>query len=131
MGDANVLAGALLVGLVILDTALVTVSRLRRGVTLVTGGRDHLSHRLLLARARRAAWRACWRSCRRSCARARSSGIGWAPMSSSAVALAAVTLGVLAIAVLDTARWRPAGIAVGTASGTARGAVGLTAVDRQ
>jgi hypothetical protein len=47
------------------------------------------------------------------------------------LALAAVTIGVLAIAVLDTARWRPMGIAVDTASGAARGAVGLTAVDRQ
>ena len=36
-------------GILILDTALVTLSRTRRGVTLVTGGRDHLSHRLLPA----------------------------------------------------------------------------------
>ncbi len=54
----SILAGALLAGLPILDTALVSVSRLRRGVTLVTGGRDHLTSsaaaRLLaLADARR------------------------------------------------------------------------------
>jgi UDP-GlcNAc:undecaprenyl-phosphate GlcNAc-1-phosphate transferase len=36
-----------LVGVPVLDTALVTVSRLRRGVTLLTGGRDHVTHRLL------------------------------------------------------------------------------------
>ena len=34
-------------GVVILDTTLVCVSRTRRGVSLPTGGRDHLTHRLL------------------------------------------------------------------------------------
>jgi UDP-GlcNAc:undecaprenyl-phosphate GlcNAc-1-phosphate transferase len=43
----SLLAGAMLVGLVILDTTLVVVSRRRRGVALVTAGRDHLSHRIL------------------------------------------------------------------------------------
>jgi UDP-GlcNAc:undecaprenyl-phosphate GlcNAc-1-phosphate transferase len=47
LGGAAVLAAAMLVGLVILDTTLVVVSRRRRGVTLMTGGRDHLTHRLL------------------------------------------------------------------------------------
>jgi len=37
----------MIVGLVILDTTLVVVSRRRRGVPLLTGGRDHLTHRLL------------------------------------------------------------------------------------
>lgn len=51
-GDANLGASALpfaamLVGLVILDTTLVVISRRRRGVPLLTGGRDHLTHRLL------------------------------------------------------------------------------------
>lgn len=41
------LSGALVAGLPILDTTLVVVSRRRRGVPLVTGGRDHLTHRLL------------------------------------------------------------------------------------
>jgi UDP-GlcNAc:undecaprenyl-phosphate/decaprenyl-phosphate GlcNAc-1-phosphate transferase len=35
-----------LVGLPALDTALVIVSRLRRGVPVLSGGRDHLTHRL-------------------------------------------------------------------------------------
>ena len=37
---------ALLVGLPLLDTALVMVSRRRRGAHLWSGGRDHLTHRL-------------------------------------------------------------------------------------
>ena len=41
------LVAAMIVGLPILDTALVSVSRVRRGLTVVTAGRDHLTHRLL------------------------------------------------------------------------------------
>lgn len=47
LGGSAILTAGLLVGLVILDTTLVIVSRRRRGVPLVTGGRDHLTHRLL------------------------------------------------------------------------------------
>jgi UDP-GlcNAc:undecaprenyl-phosphate GlcNAc-1-phosphate transferase len=38
---------ALLLGVPLLDTALVMVSRRRRGIPLLTGGRDHLTHRIL------------------------------------------------------------------------------------
>ena len=37
--------GLLLVGIPALDTSLVIVSRLRRGVSILTGGQDHLTHR--------------------------------------------------------------------------------------
>ena len=46
-GTAAVFAVIPLVGLAVLDTTLVVVSRLRRGVGVFTGGRDHLTHRLL------------------------------------------------------------------------------------
>ena len=46
-GYAGILALAPIGGLVMFDAALVSVSRIRRGVPLVTGGRDHLSHRVL------------------------------------------------------------------------------------
>ncbi len=42
-----VVIAALVVGLVIFDTSLVIFSRLRRGAPLLTGGRDHVTHRLL------------------------------------------------------------------------------------
>lgn len=45
-GEMLVVA-VVLVGLPALDTALVIVSRLRRRVTVLSGGRDHLTHRLL------------------------------------------------------------------------------------
>ena len=47
LGFAALLCAALVVGLVILDTTLVVISRRRRGISLLTGGRDHLTHRLL------------------------------------------------------------------------------------
>jgi UDP-GlcNAc:undecaprenyl-phosphate/decaprenyl-phosphate GlcNAc-1-phosphate transferase len=46
-GTAAVFAVVPVVGLAVLDTALVVVSRVRRGVGVLTGGRDHLTHRLL------------------------------------------------------------------------------------
>lgn len=46
LGPSGVIVGALLVGLVILDTTLVTVSRSRAHRPLLSGGRDHLTHRL-------------------------------------------------------------------------------------
>ena len=46
VGWSFVLAAALLAGLPVLDTTLVMVSRRRAGVPLLTGGRDHLTHRL-------------------------------------------------------------------------------------
>jgi UDP-GlcNAc:undecaprenyl-phosphate GlcNAc-1-phosphate transferase len=48
IGWVMVLVTVVLVGLPALDTALVIVSRLRRGVSLYQGGRDHVTHRLLL-----------------------------------------------------------------------------------
>jgi UDP-GlcNAc:undecaprenyl-phosphate GlcNAc-1-phosphate transferase len=47
LGQAVVLAALPLVGLPVLDTTLVIISRTRRGVHLISGGRDHLTHRLL------------------------------------------------------------------------------------
>jgi UDP-N-acetylmuramyl pentapeptide phosphotransferase/UDP-N-acetylglucosamine-1-phosphate transferase len=46
LGLEHVLAATLLVGVPVLDTTLVSVSRRRAGVSLWTGGRDHLTHRL-------------------------------------------------------------------------------------
>jgi UDP-GlcNAc:undecaprenyl-phosphate GlcNAc-1-phosphate transferase len=113
-GDANVLVAGLMVGIVILDTALVSVSRTRRGVTLLTGGRDHLTHRLLLVcRSPRAVAALLATGQTALCAVALgvrgSSGDGIA-----IVALTAACFGVVVIAVLDTPRWRPVGIATRT-----------------
>jgi UDP-GlcNAc:undecaprenyl-phosphate GlcNAc-1-phosphate transferase len=57
LGWALIPLAVLLVGLPALDTALVIVSRKRRGAGVFTGGRDHLTHRLRarLGSARRVA----------------------------------------------------------------------------
>jgi UDP-GlcNAc:undecaprenyl-phosphate/decaprenyl-phosphate GlcNAc-1-phosphate transferase len=47
LGWASLLALAPLAGLPIFDTTLVVVSRYRRGAPILSGGRDHLTHRLL------------------------------------------------------------------------------------
>jgi len=122
VGHAQVIIGALMAGVVILDTALVTLSRTRRGVTLVTGGRDHLSHRLLpalrspqgVAAALAVAQAAL---CVLAIVGGRSSGEVLAIL-----ALVTVSLGVVAIAVLDSERWRPPGIAVGARRGVTEAA---------
>jgi UDP-GlcNAc:undecaprenyl-phosphate/decaprenyl-phosphate GlcNAc-1-phosphate transferase len=46
LGPSGVIVAALLVGLVILDTTLVVVSRSRGGRPVLSGGRDHITHRL-------------------------------------------------------------------------------------
>src|SRR3954471_15403545 len=45
-GPSGVIVAALLLGLVILDTTLVVFSRSRGGRPVMSGGRDHMSHRL-------------------------------------------------------------------------------------
>jgi UDP-GlcNAc:undecaprenyl-phosphate/decaprenyl-phosphate GlcNAc-1-phosphate transferase len=49
LGQAVVIAATLFVGLPALDTALVVLSRMRRGAAILSGARDHLTHRLLRA----------------------------------------------------------------------------------
>src|SRR3954467_455231 len=46
LGPSGVIVAALLVGLVIPDTTLVVVSRSRGGRPVLSGGRDHITHRL-------------------------------------------------------------------------------------
>src|SRR5438874_10499949 len=46
LGAGALLASAVLVGLPVLDTTLVVISRRRRGISVLTGGTDHLTHRL-------------------------------------------------------------------------------------
>lgn len=47
LGLEDLFALVPIVGLVVLDTTLVVISRTRRGAPILSGGRDHLTHRLL------------------------------------------------------------------------------------
>jgi UDP-GlcNAc:undecaprenyl-phosphate GlcNAc-1-phosphate transferase len=112
-GAAGLSVAGLLVGVPILDTALVSLSRRRRGVTIMTGGRDHLTHRLLLTlHTPRAVAGALGLVQAILCAIAIAADqSGGAALAASATV--AIVLGAMIICLLDTARWRPAGIAVG------------------
>ena len=96
---------AVLVGLPALDTALVIVSRLRRRVPVLSGGRDHLTHRLLEALG----------SCRRVAlalagAQAVASGLAIPllyldPDAAAAAAAAVLVSGLALIAVMEAPGW--------------------------
>jgi UDP-GlcNAc:undecaprenyl-phosphate GlcNAc-1-phosphate transferase len=99
--------GVLLAGLPLLDTALVILSRRRAGVSVLQGGRDHLTHRLrtrlpserVVAVALGAAQAVL-------CA-----GALWLSQHSGSSVVAWVLLlcaGALTVAVLETQRWAPA-----------------------
>jgi UDP-GlcNAc:undecaprenyl-phosphate GlcNAc-1-phosphate transferase len=101
LGAGAVVAVAPIVGLPILDTTLVMVSRARRGVPLFSGGQDHLTHRLLgqLGAPRRVALTL-------ALAQAALCAIGLGLLGASAavvigVGFAYIGLGALAIMVLD------------------------------
>jgi UDP-GlcNAc:undecaprenyl-phosphate/decaprenyl-phosphate GlcNAc-1-phosphate transferase len=101
LGAAAVVAVAPIVGLPILDTTLVMVSRWRRGVPLLSGGRDHLTHRLLgrVGTPRRVAFAL-------AIAQTALCGIGLGLLGSSefvviAVGIVYIGLGSFAIMVLD------------------------------
>jgi UDP-GlcNAc:undecaprenyl-phosphate GlcNAc-1-phosphate transferase len=111
-GNAGLLLGALLVGVPIFDVALVSLSRHRRGVPLVTGGRDHLTYRILLVRRSPHAVAAMLASAQLLLCALGIGGYELGARGVSLVALVAFLCGVTAVVVLDTPRWRPRGIAV-------------------
>ncbi len=108
LGWAFVPVAVVLVGLPALDTALVVVSRLRRGAGVFVGGRDHLTHRLRakLGSARRVALVL-------AAAQAALTGAGaiLAGSDKSVAALAATALilvGIAVVALLESPDWAPA-----------------------
>ena len=108
LGIDGALVGGLAVGLPILDTSLVMVSRRRRRVPFVKGGRDHLTHRLLArtTSARRVALRL-------AAVQLILVGLAVAAVERRdtsfviVVAVAAVILGAGAIVLLESPAWRP------------------------
>jgi UDP-GlcNAc:undecaprenyl-phosphate GlcNAc-1-phosphate transferase len=107
LGVSAILGGVLVAGLPILDTTLVVVSRHRRGVPFVTGGRDHLTHRLLprAGSARRvAALLAAGQGVLTGLAIV-SFQLG--PEFAAPAALIVMVAGIGAVGLLDSAAWRP------------------------
>lgn len=108
LGWAFVPVAVVLVGLPALDTALVVVSRLRRGAGVFVGGRDHLTHRLRakLGSARRVALVLAT-----SQAVLTAAGAVLVERDKSVAAFAATVLilvGVALVALLESPDWAPA-----------------------
>jgi UDP-GlcNAc:undecaprenyl-phosphate/decaprenyl-phosphate GlcNAc-1-phosphate transferase len=112
-GDPAVLVGGLLIGLPIFDTTLVSYSRLRRGVTLLSGGRDHLTHRLLLVLRTPRAVAATLAVLQAGLSALAILAFELGATAPAWVGLGVFICGVIAVVALDSPRWQPAGIAVG------------------
>jgi UDP-GlcNAc:undecaprenyl-phosphate/decaprenyl-phosphate GlcNAc-1-phosphate transferase len=118
-GSAGVLVGALLTGLPILDVTLVSVSRTRRGVSVMTGGRDHLSHRILLVTRSPRLVALTLAALQAILCSLAILGYELGTGAVAGLAFGAFAVGILAILLLDTATWRPAGIATAAEPGGA------------
>jgi UDP-GlcNAc:undecaprenyl-phosphate GlcNAc-1-phosphate transferase len=107
LGWPVLLVGGMLLGALVLDTTLVIVSRSRRGVALVTAGRDHLTHRL---HARLAS--AGWVAATLVLAQAAVAGLAVAALHAGRTAIVATAVGCLSlgaavIALLESPGWAP------------------------
>jgi UDP-GlcNAc:undecaprenyl-phosphate GlcNAc-1-phosphate transferase len=109
LGWPVLLVAALLLGVLVLDTLLVVVSRTRRGVALVTAGRDHLTHRL---RVKLASPRAVAVALALIQAAVSSVAIVAAQSGRTSIivaALSCLTAGAAVVALLDSPQWATAG----------------------
>ena len=109
MGWPVLLVAALCLGIPVLDTLLVVVSRTRRRVSIATGGRDHLTHRLHTKLASPRAVAA-------TLALTQAAVSGFAIVAAQSgrttiivTALGILGLGVAAVAVLEHPAWATAG----------------------
>jgi UDP-GlcNAc:undecaprenyl-phosphate GlcNAc-1-phosphate transferase len=111
LGFALLPVAVVLAGLPAFDTALVIVSRRRRGVTVLLGGNDHLAHRLRarLGSARRAAG-----ALAAAQALLVGAGAALASLAAPAAAVGSIALigaGVVAIVLLEHPEWLPVPVA--------------------
>jgi UDP-GlcNAc:undecaprenyl-phosphate/decaprenyl-phosphate GlcNAc-1-phosphate transferase len=109
LGWPVLLVAALLLGVLVLDTLLVVVSRTRRGVALVTAGRDHLTHRL---RVKLASPRAVAAALALIQAAVSVVAIVAAQIGRTSIivaALSCLTAGVAIVALLDSPQWAAGG----------------------
>jgi UDP-GlcNAc:undecaprenyl-phosphate/decaprenyl-phosphate GlcNAc-1-phosphate transferase len=117
LGAPILLVGALLLAIPVLDTMLVVVSRTRRHVSLATGGRDHLTHRL---RTRLGSPRGVAAALALA-----QGGVSLCAIVTArdgrtavvAVALCFLGLGAMAVALLERPAWSAPGLGVGEVAG--------------
>jgi UDP-GlcNAc:undecaprenyl-phosphate GlcNAc-1-phosphate transferase len=123
LGDVAILAAALVVGVPILDTSLVVLSRWRAGVSPLTAGRDHLTHRLLgrLESPRRVA--VLLATTQAVLCAAAIGGHESGRVSLAVLAAVCAALGIAVVVVLESATWRPERPSSTAPTGTDRAAV--------
>jgi len=107
LGGSAVLAGGLIVGLPILDTALVVISRTRRRAPVMRGNVDHLTHRLLprVGSTRRLAAVLALAQCGLVAVAIAVFQLG--QVATEVAAASAFALGLCVIRVLESPPWRP------------------------
>ena len=104
-GWPAVLGASLLIGIPVLDTLLVTVSRTRRGVSLLTGGRDHLTHRLLQRAGTPARVALTMATLQAGTSAVAIAALGAGRTTVIATALGCLAAGGVIVAMLDQPRW--------------------------
>jgi UDP-GlcNAc:undecaprenyl-phosphate/decaprenyl-phosphate GlcNAc-1-phosphate transferase len=108
LGLALIPVAVVLVGLPALDTALVIVSRRRRGAAVLSGGRDHLTHRL---RARLGSPRRVAAALAGGQALLCAAGAALFELEAPVATVGSLTLilaGVAVVALLESPEWAPA-----------------------
>jgi UDP-GlcNAc:undecaprenyl-phosphate GlcNAc-1-phosphate transferase len=114
LGWPVLLVAALLLSVPVLDTLLVVVSRTRRGVSIVTAGRDHLTHRLRVRLASPASVAAALAVTQVVVSLLTIAAASLGRTSIIVMAVACLGLGAAIVALLDSPAWtasgaRPAG----------------------
>jgi UDP-GlcNAc:undecaprenyl-phosphate GlcNAc-1-phosphate transferase len=105
LGWPVLLVAALLLGVPVLDTLLVVVSRTRRGVSIVTAGRDHLTHRLRTRLPSAAAVAAALAVTQAVVSSITILAAGIGRTTIIVVAVACLALGVAIVVLLDSPAW--------------------------
>jgi UDP-GlcNAc:undecaprenyl-phosphate/decaprenyl-phosphate GlcNAc-1-phosphate transferase len=108
LGWPVLLVAALLLAVPVLDTLLVVVSRTRRGVSIVTAGRDHLTHRLRARLASAGAVAAALAVTQVVVSLLTIAAASVGRTSVIVMAVACLGLGAAIIALLDSSAWKAA-----------------------
>jgi UDP-GlcNAc:undecaprenyl-phosphate GlcNAc-1-phosphate transferase len=122
-GWPALLGASVLLGIPVLDTLLVTVSRTRRRIPLVTGGRDHLTHRLLVLVGTPARVAATIAVLQASVASLTIAALEYGRTAVLVTSLGCLAAGLVLVAVLDRPRWLPELARLDEAAGAKRDVV--------
>jgi len=108
LGADELLLAGLLAGLPVLDTTLVTISRRRRGLSILKGGRDHLTHRLLTRLGTPVRVAAVLGSAQAALVALAVTGDSLGHLPLALFGAGALALGVVALLVFESPSWAPA-----------------------